>query len=51
MKTETTYTEMELITGECTCCNEKSNEIIESDGRCIECIEDEKFFEETMKGL
>lgn len=47
----TTYSELELETGKCTCCSEQSNEILIGDGRCIDCIESEKFYEETMKGL
>lgn len=46
----TTYSEHELETGKCTCCSEQSNEILIGDGRCVDCIEDEKFYEETMKG-
>lgn len=29
-------------------CGEKSNEILKGDGRCIDCIEAEKFYEMTM---
>jgi hypothetical protein len=49
MKTETTYSDFDLKKGKCKCCGEKSNEILIDDGRCIDCIEEEKFFEETMK--
>lgn len=48
---ETTYTPNDLESGECTCCNEQSDEILIGDGRCIDCIEEEKFFEQTMKGI
>lgn len=51
MKKETIYSEHELETGECTLCGEQSDEILISDGRCIDCIESEAFYEETMKGL
>jgi hypothetical protein len=51
MKTETIYSEFDLEHGICTCCNEESDEILVGDGRCIDCIEEEKFFNETMKGL
>lgn len=51
MITETTYSEFELEKGTCTCCNEKSNEILIDDGRCVDCIEEQKFYDETMKGL
>jgi len=48
---ETTYYQSELETGKCTSCSEQTNEILIDDGRCIDCIEEEKFYEETMKGL
>lgn len=51
MITETTYSEIELEKGKCTCCGELSNEILIDDGRCIDCIEEEKFYDETMKEL
>jgi hypothetical protein len=35
--------------GKCTCCGEKSNEILIGDGRCADCIEEEKFIKGTMK--
>jgi hypothetical protein len=49
MKTETTYSQFGLKKGKCKCCGEKSNEILIGDGRCIDCIEEEKFIEETMR--
>jgi len=51
METITTYSSSDLETGKCTSCHEQSNEILIGDGRCINCIEDEKFYEETMKGV
>lgn len=51
MTTETNYDFSDLEEGKCTCCSEISTEILIGDGRCIDCIEDEKFFNETMKGL
>ena len=51
MKTETTYKGHELEEGKCTSCDEKSKEIVEWDGRCADCIEEDKFYEQTMKGL
>jgi len=51
MITEATYSPWELKHGRCTCCDEFSNEIVIDDGRCIDCIEEEKFFNETMKGV
>ncbi len=49
MKTD--YSEFELDKAKCTCCGDISDEILIEDGRCIECIEDEKFYEATMRGL
>jgi hypothetical protein len=48
---ETIYAEYELTDGKCTCCSEDSGEILIGDGRCIDCIEEQKFYELTMKGL
>lgn len=51
MTTETIYSPDELTSGYCRACGEENNEILIGDGRCLDCIEDEKFFNETMKGL
>jgi len=51
METETIYYPEDLEKGTCTSCDEESNEILIGDGRCVDCIEEEKFYEETMKGL
>jgi hypothetical protein len=51
MITETTYTKFDLEFGKCTCCCDETDEIVIDDGRCIDCVEEEKFFEETMRGL
>lgn len=51
MESETTYSEQDLESGKCKCCDEQSNEILIDDGRCIDCIEEQKFYEETMKGI
>lgn len=53
MHTQTIYTKGDLITGICSCCAEYSDEIYFHDEleRCVDCIEDQKFFDETMKGL
>jgi len=48
MKTETTYSKFDLKKGKCTCCGQKSKEILIGDGRCVDCIEEEKFIEETQ---
>jgi hypothetical protein len=49
MKIETTYSHYDLTNGKCPCCGEYSYEILLGDGRCIDCIEDETFFERTMR--
>ena len=48
---ETNYSQDELESGECTCCSEQSDEILIIDGRCIDCIEEQKFYEYTMKDV
>ena len=45
---ETTYSDFDLESGICTCCNEESEEILIDDGRCIDCIEEEKFINATQ---
>ena len=47
---ETTYHKYDLTHGICDCCEEESDEILIGDGRCIDCIEEEKFIKHTMKG-
>lgn len=47
----TTYEYSDLESGVCTSCNERSNEIVVDDGRCVDCVEADNFYEETMKGL
>lgn len=49
MITETTYYPEDLEKGKCKSCSEKTWVVI-NDGRCPECIEEQKFYEETMKG-
>jgi hypothetical protein len=51
MKSETTYEPFELKRGKCKSCKEISNEIVIEDGRCVDCIEAEKFYNEIMKGI
>ena len=48
MRTEVVYSRCDLKSGKCRSCGEKSNEILKGDGRCIDCIEAEKFYEITM---
>lgn len=40
-----------LETGTCTSCGDKTDEIMPDDDRCVDCIQEQKFYEETMKGL
>lgn len=53
MKTETTYTPADLHHGTCEWCGEESGEIVttEDGEKCIDCIEEEKFYQETMNGI
>ncbi len=48
---ETIYDPSELTHGKCKCCGEESDEILKGDGRCIDCIEEEKFYNMTMQGV
>ena len=51
---ETTYNPSELHSGKCEWCGEKSKELIYTeDGEevCIDCVEEVKFINETLKGL
>jgi len=51
MITETTYEPGDLESGTCDVCDEISDEIVIDTNICVDCIEDQKFFDETMKGL
>lgn len=50
---ETIYTSADLHQGKCEWCGEESDEIVATPngGKCIDCIEEEKFFNETMNGI
>ncbi len=48
---ETVYNYFDLGAGECMCCGDKTDEIIIETGICIDCTEEQKFYELTMKGL
>ena len=48
---ETIYSQSDIEHGICSSCDEESDEILIGDGRCIDCIEDQKFFEKTMEGV
>jgi len=43
MKKETVYSKSDLVKGKCKSCGEKSDEIYQTDGRCVDCIYDEDF--------
>ena len=49
MITTTTYHRTELKRGKCKSCGEISNEILKSDGRCLDCIEEENFISAVEK--
>lgn len=49
MITETTYYPGDLEHGVCRCCGEISDEILIGDGRCVDCIEEERFINMTME--
>ena len=49
MVSETIYNAGDLIYGVCERCGEESNEIDPNTGWCIDCIEEEKFYRESMK--
>lgn len=53
MITETTYTPADLHHGKCEWCGEASEEIVttENGDKCVDCIEEEKFYQETMRGI
>ena len=46
---EKTYSPNDLVHGICPCCGEESSEIDPRTGMCIDCIEEEIFFQESMK--
>ena len=50
MTTETRYEPWELCYGVCSSCGEESDEILMGDGRCVDCIEAERIYNETMRG-
>lgn len=45
---EIIYLRSDLVTGCCSCCGEVSEEILKGDGRCIDCIETDRFYKITM---
>lgn len=53
MTSETIYRRSELHHGTCEWCGEESDGIVTTDEgeKCIDCIEEEKFYQQTMKGI
>lgn len=54
MITETTYDTSDLHSGKCEWCGEESDELIYTERGeevCIDCIESEIFYQESMKGI
>ena len=45
---ETTYSSFDLERGKCKSCNEMTDIVIGED-RCPDCIQDQEFYEATMK--
>ena len=48
MITETTYSPYNLVHGICERCGEESSKIDPRTGMCIDCIEEERFYYESM---
>ncbi len=51
---ETNYDAGELHSGTCDWCGKQSDELVYTDGGeevCVDCIEAERFYRETMKGI
>lgn len=46
---ERNYNTEDLMHGICECCGEESDKIDPDTGRCVDCIEAERFYTETMK--
>lgn len=54
MITETTYQLEDLHDGTCDWCGESSHELINTESGeevCLDCIMEEKFYQETMQGI
>jgi hypothetical protein len=45
----TTFHSNDLRSGSCKSCGEYSDEIVKGDGRCVDCVFDQQFFDSTMK--
>lgn len=46
----TDYFDRDLVDGECRSCSEQTR-VVKGDGRCPDCIEEQKFYDATMSGL
>ncbi len=51
MRIESTYSPYDLVYGICKCCGEASSEIDPITGMCIDCIEEEIFYQESIRGI
>jgi len=51
MIVETSYSPWDLKRGKCEDCGDISNEILIEENVCVDCVESEKFYQMTMKGL
>ena len=51
MIAETIYNKSDLTYGVCESCGTETDEIVIDDGRCVDCIELEKFYNQTMKNI
>ena len=49
METAANIKKLVLKKGKCKCCGQRSDQIVIDDGRCIDCIKEETFFEKIMK--
>ena len=48
---ETIYHESDLTYGICESCGTETDEIVIDDGRCVDCIESIRFYNEVMKNV
>ena len=54
MITENTYTEDDFHSGECDWCGDFSDRLIHTEAGeevCVDCYEDNEFYNQTMKGI
>lgn len=48
---EVTYYPEDLMYGVCECCGEESDEIDINTGICIDCLDEQRFYEMSMKNF